>query len=48
MRDLNIKFRGLKYNFGKVQGCFCKNTDPRDILEFTKLFSIENDEQIIN
>jgi hypothetical protein len=24
--DLNVKLQGLKYNFGKVQGCFCKIT----------------------
>jgi hypothetical protein len=23
--DLNVKLQELKYNFGKVQGCFCKN-----------------------
>jgi hypothetical protein len=24
--DLNVKLEGLKYNFGKVQGCFRKIT----------------------
>jgi hypothetical protein len=24
IRDLNVKLQGLKYNYGKVQGCFCK------------------------
>jgi hypothetical protein len=23
---LNVKLHGLKYNFGNVQGCFCKIT----------------------
>jgi hypothetical protein len=36
--DLNVKLQGLKYNFGKVQGCFCKNTTAWEFLDFTKLF----------
>jgi hypothetical protein len=35
--DLNIKLHELKYNFGKVQGCFCKITAFWDFLEFLKL-----------
>jgi hypothetical protein len=23
--DLNVKLQGLKYNYEKVQGCFCKS-----------------------
>jgi hypothetical protein len=37
--DLNEKLQGLKYNFGKVQECFCKITAAWEFLEFMKLFS---------
>jgi hypothetical protein len=36
--DLNVKLQGLKYNFGKVQGCFYKIRMFCDFLEFLKLF----------
>jgi hypothetical protein len=36
--DLNVKLQGLKYNFGKVHGCFCKITAFWDFLEFLELF----------
>jgi hypothetical protein len=32
--NLNVKLQGLKYNYEKVQGCFCK------ILRFMELFSL--------
>jgi hypothetical protein len=35
--DLNVKLQGLKYNFGKIQGCFCKKYD---ILGFSRIFGI--------
>jgi hypothetical protein len=35
---LNVKLQGLKYNFGKVQGCFCKIAVLWDFLEFSVLF----------
>jgi hypothetical protein len=35
--ELNVKLHGLKYNFGKVQECFCKNTAAWKFLDFTKL-----------
>jgi hypothetical protein len=37
-RDLNVELHGLKYNFEKVQGCFCKNMEFWDFLEFLELF----------
>jgi hypothetical protein len=37
--DLNVKLQGLKYNFGKVWGCHCKNTAVRIFSELNKLFS---------
>jgi hypothetical protein len=37
-RGLNAKLQGLKYTFGKVQGCFCKITFFWDFLEFLELF----------
>jgi hypothetical protein len=36
--DLNVKLQGLKYNFRKVQGCFCKITVFWDFVEFSALF----------
>jgi hypothetical protein len=38
--DLNVKLQGLKYNFGKVHGYFCKILRCRRFLGFTDLFSI--------
>jgi hypothetical protein len=37
-KDVNVKLKGLKYNFGKVQRCFCKNTTFWDFLKFLELF----------
>jgi hypothetical protein len=34
--DLNVKLQELKYNFGKVQGCFCKIT----MIRFSRIFRI--------
>jgi hypothetical protein len=31
--DLNIKLQGLKYNFKKDHGCFCKILDAGYFLE---------------
>jgi hypothetical protein len=31
--NLNVKLQGLKYNFEKVQGCFCKITLAWEFLE---------------
>jgi hypothetical protein len=31
--DLNVNFQGLKYNFKKVQGCFCKITNTDEFSE---------------
>jgi hypothetical protein len=36
--DINVKLWELKYNFGKVQGCFCKNTMAWGFLDFMELF----------
>jgi hypothetical protein len=38
--DLNLKLQGLKYKFGKVQGCFYKITRRREFLELMNYFSI--------
>jgi hypothetical protein len=32
--DLNVKLQRLKYNFEKVQGCFCKILRFQQFLEF--------------
>jgi hypothetical protein len=40
--DLNVKLQGLKYNFGKGQGCFCKSTVLWDFLDFFTYFTKEN------
>jgi hypothetical protein len=37
--DLNVKLQGLKYSFGKVQGCFCEIQQAGN---FWNCFSIEN------
>jgi hypothetical protein len=37
--DLNVKLRGLKYNFQKVQAVKCKILVPSDFLKFMELFS---------
>jgi hypothetical protein len=39
--DLNVKLRGLKYNYIKVQGVKCKNTKIRGFLKFMNYFSTE-------
>jgi hypothetical protein len=39
---LNVKMQGLKYNFGKVQGCFCKITRHQEFLELMNYFSKGN------
>jgi hypothetical protein len=39
---LNVKLQGLKHNFGKVQGYFCKITRRREFLELMNYFSIGN------
>jgi hypothetical protein len=36
--DLIVKFQGVKCNFAKVQGCFCKNTELWGFSEFNELF----------
>jgi hypothetical protein len=36
--DLNIKFKGLKYNLKKVQGCFYKITRHQLYSRFYELF----------
>jgi hypothetical protein len=38
--DLNVKLQGLKYNFGKVQGYFCKIPRFQRFSGFTDLFSL--------
>jgi hypothetical protein len=38
--DLNVKLQGLKYNYEKVQGCFCKILRFQWFLGFTELFSL--------
>jgi hypothetical protein len=38
--DLNIKLQGLKYNYEKVQGCFCKILRFQRFLGFMELFSL--------
>jgi hypothetical protein len=44
--DLNVKLQGLKYNFGKVQGCFCKIPRCRWFLGFMNLFSLRESHRI--
>jgi hypothetical protein len=39
--DLYVNFQGLKHNFKKVQGCFCKITRAGEFLELMNYFSIE-------
>jgi hypothetical protein len=38
--DLNVKLQGLKYNYEKVQGCFCKIPRFQRFLGFMELFSL--------
>jgi hypothetical protein len=38
--DLNVKLQGLKCNYKKVQGCFCKISRFQRFLEFMELFSL--------
>jgi hypothetical protein len=38
--DLNVKLQGLKYNYEKVQGCFCKILSFQRFSEFVELFSL--------
>jgi hypothetical protein len=37
--DLNVKLQGLKYNFKKVQGCFCKIPSADYFLDLLNYFS---------
>jgi hypothetical protein len=37
--DLNVKLQGLKHNFRKDQGCFCKISRCRRVSELNELFS---------
>jgi hypothetical protein len=37
---LNVKLQGLKYNFEKVQGCFCKILRLQRFSRFMELFSL--------
>jgi hypothetical protein len=39
--DLYVNLHGLKHNFEKVQGCFCKITRAGEFLELMNYFSIE-------
>jgi hypothetical protein len=39
--DLNVKLQGLKYNYEKVQGCFCKIPRFQWFLRFMELFSFK-------
>jgi hypothetical protein len=38
--DLNVKLQWLKYNYEKVQGCFCKIPRFQWFLGFMELFSL--------
>jgi hypothetical protein len=38
--DLNVKLQGLKYNYEKVQGYFCKILRFQRFLGFMELFSL--------
>jgi hypothetical protein len=38
--DLNVKLQGLKYNYEKVQGCFCKILRFQWFSGFMELFSL--------
>jgi hypothetical protein len=38
--DLNVKLQGLKYNYEKVQGCFCKILRFQRFSGFMELFSL--------
>jgi hypothetical protein len=38
--DVNVKLQGQKFNFGKVQECFCKILRFQRFSEFTNLFSL--------
>jgi hypothetical protein len=37
---LNVKLQGLKYNYEKVQGCFCKIPRFQRFLGLMELFSL--------
>jgi hypothetical protein len=39
-RDLNVKLQRLKYNYEKVQGCFCTIPRFQWFLRFMELFSL--------
>jgi hypothetical protein len=39
--DLYVNFQGLKHNFKKVWGCFCKITNVGELSELMNYFSIE-------
>jgi hypothetical protein len=36
--DLNVKLKGLKYNFRKLWGCFCKITVAWELSDLNDLF----------
>jgi hypothetical protein len=38
--DLNVKLQGLKYNYEKLQGCFCKILRIQRFSNFMELFSL--------
>jgi hypothetical protein len=40
--ELNVNFQGLKHNFKKVWGCFCKISRAGEFSLTTKLFSTKN------
>jgi hypothetical protein len=39
--DQYVNFQGLKYNFKKVWGCFCKITKADEFSELMNCFSIK-------
>jgi hypothetical protein len=44
--DLNVKLQGSRYNFKKVQGCFCKITCAGDFCNYSNYFSKEKSHEI--
>jgi hypothetical protein len=38
--DLNVKLHGLKYDYKKIQGCFCKIPKFQRFSGFIELFSL--------
>jgi hypothetical protein len=39
--DLNVKLQGLKYNFGKVLGCFCKIMKCRQFSRISRIILLK-------